>query len=85
MYLDTTYHIDYVPPYDYAPYFEPQMDDYSIVHRKCCSQFTDTADYRRHGINTWQDESGIYANADLKLKVFPINNPIPSNVPEVHP
>uniref|UniRef100_A0A8D0GST2 Cilia and flagella associated protein 95 n=1 Tax=Sphenodon punctatus TaxID=8508 RepID=A0A8D0GST2_SPHPU len=65
--------------------FEPQMDDYSIVHRKCCSQFTDTADYRRHGINTWQDESGIYANADLKLKVFPINNPIPSNVPEVHP
>uniref|UniRef100_A0A8C8RFP6 Chromosome 9 open reading frame 135 n=1 Tax=Pelusios castaneus TaxID=367368 RepID=A0A8C8RFP6_9SAUR len=60
----------------------PQTGDYSIVHRKCHSQFTDTADYRRHGINTWQDESGIYANADIKQKVFPVTNPIPSNVPE---
>ncbi|KAH0628276.1 hypothetical protein JD844_009193 [Phrynosoma platyrhinos] len=55
---------------------------YSVVHRKCHSQFTDTADYRRHGINTWQDESGVYANADLKLKVFPVTNPIPTNVLE---
>uniref|UniRef100_A0A8C3S892 Chromosome 9 open reading frame 135 n=1 Tax=Chelydra serpentina TaxID=8475 RepID=A0A8C3S892_CHESE len=61
-----------------------QPDGYSIVHRKCHSQFTDTDDYRRHGINTWQDESGIYANADIKQKVFPVTNPIPSNVHEDH-
>ncbi|CAM2114518.1 unnamed protein product [Caretta caretta] len=82
MYLDTTYRIDYVPPYDYTPSVGAQPDGYSIVHRKCHSQFTDTADYRRHGINTWQDESGIYANADIKQKVFPVTNPIPSNVHE---
>ncbi|EMP30445.1 hypothetical protein UY3_12446 [Chelonia mydas] len=116
-YLDTTYRIDYVPPYDYTPYdllrmivkalqipleevqdpthkllgilqtmgpgkVGAQPDGYSVVHRKCHSQFTDTADYRRHGINTWQDESGIYANADIKQKVFPVTNPIPSNVHE---
>ncbi|KAM9138666.1 cilia- and flagella-associated protein 95 [Pangshura tecta] len=82
MYLDTTYRIDYVPPYDYMPYVGAQPDGYSIVHRKCHSQFTDTADYRRHGLNTWQDESGIYANMDIKQQVFPVTNPIPSNVHE---
>lgn len=64
------------------PQVGAQPDGYSVVHRKCHSQFTDTADYRRHGINTWQDESGIYANADIKQKVFPVTNPIPSNVHE---
>ncbi|XP_044302497.1 protein C9orf135 homolog [Varanus komodoensis] len=82
MFLDTTYQTDYVPPYDYVPYVTPDTVGYSVVHRKCHSQFTDTADYRRHGINTWQDESGIYANADLKQKVFPVTNPIPTNVHE---
>ncbi|KAF7250439.1 hypothetical protein EYD10_04121 [Varanus komodoensis] len=81
-FLDTTYQTDYVPPYDYVPYVTPDTVGYSVVHRKCHSQFTDTADYRRHGINTWQDESGIYANADLKQKVFPVTNPIPTNVHE---
>uniref|UniRef100_A0A6J0VC30 Cilia- and flagella-associated protein 95 n=1 Tax=Pogona vitticeps TaxID=103695 RepID=A0A6J0VC30_9SAUR len=80
MLLDTTYRIDYVPPYDYQPYITPEAGGYSIVHRKCHSQFTDTADYRRHGINTWQDESGVYANTDLKQKVFPVTNPILTNV-----
>ncbi|XP_039213338.1 protein C9orf135 homolog [Crotalus tigris] len=82
MFMDTTYRIDYVPPYDYMPYVAPDTSGYSVVHRKCHSQFTDTADYRRHGINTWQDESGVYANADLKQKVFPATNPIPINVEE---
>ncbi|XP_014464144.1 cilia- and flagella-associated protein 95 isoform X1 [Alligator mississippiensis] len=78
--LDTTYRIEYVPPYDYTPYVGVQPDGYSVVHRKCHSQFTDTADYGRHGINTWQNESGIYANAAIKQKFFPVTNPIPSNV-----
>ncbi|XP_053157223.1 cilia- and flagella-associated protein 95 isoform X2 [Hemicordylus capensis] len=82
--LDTTYRIDYVPPYDYTPYVTPEEGGYSVVHRKCHSQFTDTVDYRRHGINTWQDESGIYANADLRQKVFPVTNPIPTNVHEAN-
>ncbi|XP_053264832.1 cilia- and flagella-associated protein 95 isoform X2 [Podarcis raffonei] len=82
MFLDTTYQTDYVPPYDYEPYIELQPDGYSVVHRKCHSQFTDTADYRRHGINTWQDESGLYGNADLRQKVFPVTSPIRTNVNE---
>ncbi|KAJ6669576.1 hypothetical protein lerEdw1_000125 [Lerista edwardsae] len=82
-FLDTTYQIDYVPPYDYDPYIKPEVGGYSVVHRKCHSQFTDIdVDYRRHGINTWQNESGIYANSDLKRKVFPVTNPIPTNVEE---
>ncbi|CAI5786835.1 Hypothetical predicted protein [Podarcis lilfordi] len=81
-FLDTTYQTDYVPPYDYEPYIELQPDGYSVVHRKCHSQFTDTADYRRHGINTWQDESGLYGNADLRQKVFPVTSPIRTNVNE---
>nr|XP_016846502.1 PREDICTED: uncharacterized protein C9orf135 homolog isoform X1 [Anolis carolinensis]XP_016846503.1 PREDICTED: uncharacterized protein C9orf135 homolog isoform X1 [Anolis carolinensis]XP_016846504.1 PREDICTED: uncharacterized protein C9orf135 homolog isoform X1 [Anolis carolinensis] len=85
MLLDTTYHIDYVPPYDYQPYVTLDPAGYSVVHRKCHSQFCDTADYRRHGINTWQDESGVYANADLRQKVFPVVNPIPTNVEEEKP
>lgn len=28
--------------------------------RRRQSQFTDTADYRRAGRNTWQEESGVY-------------------------
>nr|XP_028605382.1 protein C9orf135 homolog isoform X2 [Podarcis muralis] len=83
-FLDTTYQTDYVPPYDYEPYIELQPDGYSVVHRKCHSQFTDTADYRRHGINTWQDESGLYGNADLRQKVFPVTSPIRTNGNEDH-
>uniref|UniRef100_A0A670ZYU0 Cilia and flagella associated protein 95 n=1 Tax=Pseudonaja textilis TaxID=8673 RepID=A0A670ZYU0_PSETE len=84
MFMDTSYRSDYVPPYDYIPYVTPDTSGYSVVHRKCHSQFTDTADYRRHGINTWQDESGVYANTDLKQKVFPVTNPIPTYVEEAN-
>ncbi|MBZ3882172.1 hypothetical protein SUZIE_166605 [Sciurus carolinensis] len=46
------------------------QDDYSIVHRKCRSQFTDLDGSKRFGINTWHDESGIYANSDVKQKLY---------------
>ncbi|XP_048360009.1 protein CFAP95 isoform X2 [Sphaerodactylus townsendi] len=81
-FLDTIYQRDYVAPYDYTTYVTAHLGGYSVIHRKCHSQFTDTADYRRHGINTWQDESGIYANSDLRQKVLPATSPILSNVNE---
>ncbi|XP_054110954.1 cilia- and flagella-associated protein 95 isoform X5 [Callithrix jacchus] len=65
----TTYSEDYVPPYDYQPHSYTCHDDYSIVHRKCRSQFTDLNGSKRFGINTWHDESGIYANSDVKRKL----------------
>ncbi|XP_036289736.1 protein C9orf135 homolog isoform X2 [Pipistrellus kuhlii] len=67
----TTYAENYTRPYDYQPLDYPCQDDYSIVHRKCCSQFTDLNGSKRYGINTWHDESGIYANADVKRKLYP--------------
>lgn len=51
--------------------------DLSPAYRKCNSQFTDTADYRRPGRNTWQDESGVYANTHYKRQVMQPTNPIP--------
>ena len=36
--------------------------DWSPAVRRMKSQFTDVTDYRRNGRNTWNDESGIYAN-----------------------
>nr|XP_033780645.1 protein C9orf135 homolog isoform X2 [Geotrypetes seraphini] len=77
MIFDTTYNSAFVAPFPYIPschYLAPQ--EYSTVHRKCHSQFTDTADYRRYGINTWQDESGVYANTELKRKFFKPTCPI---------
>ncbi|XP_004678051.1 PREDICTED: uncharacterized protein C9orf135 homolog [Condylura cristata] len=68
----TTYAEDYAPPYDYQPHDYPCQDDYSIVHRKCCSQFTDLNGSKRFGINTWHDESGIYANSYEKQKLYPL-------------
>ncbi|XP_017728551.1 PREDICTED: uncharacterized protein C9orf135 homolog isoform X1 [Rhinopithecus bieti] len=68
----TTYSEDYVPPYEYQPHAYPCGDDYSIVHRKCHSQFTDLNGSKRSGINTWHDESGIYANSDVKWKLYPL-------------
>jgi len=79
-YMNTTYGIDYTEPYPYAPREENQdldgSNDNSSAYKKCHSQFTDTADYRRSGKNTWQDESGIYANHDAKRTVFVNKNPI---------
>ncbi|ELW63118.1 hypothetical protein TREES_T100010041 [Tupaia chinensis] len=50
----------------------PCQDDYSIVHRKCRSQFTDLDGSKRFGINIWHDESGIYANSYVKQKLYPL-------------
>ncbi|XP_073399821.1 cilia- and flagella-associated protein 95 isoform X1 [Dendrobates tinctorius] len=70
MHLITTYGIDYMAPFHYTTFQKvPEAPNYSAF-RKCHSQFTDTADYRRHGRNTWQDESGIYANREVKQKMF---------------
>ncbi|XP_045879215.1 protein C9orf135 homolog isoform X2 [Meles meles] len=68
----TTYAEEYAAPYDYEPLDYPCQDDYSIVHRKCRSQFTDLDGSKRFGINTWHDESGIYANSCVKRKLYPL-------------
>lgn len=81
--LETTHRADFTPPNkDYKPVPEEPKDfpDLSPAYRKCNSQFTDTADYRRVGRNTWQDESGIYANTHFKREVFKPGNPIPESV-----
>ncbi|XP_019586127.2 cilia- and flagella-associated protein 95 isoform X3 [Rhinolophus sinicus] len=72
LYALTTYAENYTPPYDYRPLGYPCQDDYSIVHRKCRSQFTDLNGSKRFGINTWHDESGIYANSYVKEKLCPL-------------
>ena len=66
--FETTNKSDYKPPVPFTPAEEkpPEFDDYSLAHKKCNSQFTDTADYRRGGRNTWQDESGVYHNTHHK-------------------
>ncbi|XP_007936600.1 protein C9orf135 homolog [Orycteropus afer afer] len=73
MYSLTTYSQEYVPPCVYQPVDYP-CEDYSIVHRKCRSQFTDLDGSKRFGINHWHDESGIYANSDVKRKLYPITD-----------
>uniref|UniRef100_A0A803K5R1 Uncharacterized protein n=1 Tax=Xenopus tropicalis TaxID=8364 RepID=A0A803K5R1_XENTR len=47
MHLKTTYYIDYSFPFQ--PTTIPDVRDCSAAYKKCHSQFTDTADYRRHG------------------------------------
>lgn len=82
-YLESTHRSDYTPPdKDYVPVPErpPDFADKSAAYRKCHSQFTDTADYRRPGRNTWQDESGIYANSHYKQEVFKPTKPIPEQL-----
>ncbi|XP_067885043.1 cilia- and flagella-associated protein 95-like [Heterodontus francisci] len=75
MYLETTYNYDYMPPYHYIPN-PPEVPKEDGDYRLCQSQFVDTDDHRRHGRNTWMDESGIYANSELKKVLFPPSNPI---------
>ncbi|XP_017197212.1 cilia- and flagella-associated protein 95 isoform X8 [Oryctolagus cuniculus] len=72
MYTLTTYAEEYTPPYDYPSHGCRCQDDYSVVHRKCRSQFTDLNGSKRFGINTWHDESGIYANSCIKRKLYPL-------------
>ncbi|XP_053312645.1 cilia- and flagella-associated protein 95 [Spea bombifrons] len=76
MQMETIYETDYTPPHCYTPYKYPEVPNYSSAYKKCHSQFTDTADYRRFGRNTWQDESGIYANNEIKQMVFKPTCPI---------
>ncbi|XP_066274683.1 cilia- and flagella-associated protein 95-like [Branchiostoma lanceolatum] len=80
--LETTHRADYKAPYPYTPAPEqpPDFPDDSVAYKKCHSQFTDTADYRRSGINTWQDESGMYANSGVKHEIFKPTNTIPSRL-----
>ncbi|XP_040212705.1 protein C9orf135 homolog [Rana temporaria] len=71
IHLDTTYATDYVAPYPGTATLKvAEVPNYSAAYKKCHSQFTDTADYRRHGRNTFQDESGMYANSHMKRLVF---------------
>lgn len=68
--FETTHGSDYKPPFPYTPAEEKPQDfqDYSLAYKKCHSQFADTADYRRSGRNTWQDETGLYSNSHLKAE-----------------
>ncbi|KAK7489500.1 hypothetical protein BaRGS_00019299 [Batillaria attramentaria] len=81
-YLETTHRADFTPPYPFerAEAKPAEFQDKSLAYKKCHSQFTDTADYRRPGRNTWMDESGIYANAHFKREVYPVHNPIPEQL-----
>lgn len=75
--FSTTYSEDFTPQYEYPPPACPRREEYSIVHRKCRSQFTDLNGSKRLGINTWHDESGIYANSEAKQKLYALaRNPI---------
>ncbi|WAR23426.1 CI135-like protein [Mya arenaria] len=79
-YLDTTHRSDFKPPnpnYVPVPECPPDFEDKSAAYRKCLSQFTDTANHRRPGRNTWQDESGIYTNTHYKQEVFKPTETIP--------
>ena len=67
-------------PYEVCTPVEVAEKDNSAAYRKCHSQFTDTADYRRNGRNTWHDETGLYANAEVKSEVFKTSNPIPERL-----
>ncbi|KAM9330696.1 cilia- and flagella-associated protein 95 [Gastrophryne carolinensis] len=58
----------------------PAVPAYSSAYKKCHSQFTDTADYRRHGRNTWHDESGVYGNRQIKQLLFKSTCPITTHL-----
>ena len=64
----------------FSPQTPPPEPDQSALWRKCHSQFTDVDDYRRHGRNTWQDESGVYANSMIKEQTIKPTNPIPERL-----
>ncbi|XP_041359032.1 protein C9orf135-like isoform X2 [Gigantopelta aegis] len=72
MYLETTHRTDFKPPYPYTPKEDKpvELPDHTFANKKCNSQFTDTADWRRPGRNTWQDETGIYSNIHYKRQLY---------------
>ncbi|XP_069481892.1 cilia- and flagella-associated protein 95 [Ambystoma mexicanum] len=77
MHLKTTYNDDFVSPCYFVPRSHVQdASPLPAVYKKCHSQFADTADHRRFGINTWQDESGVYANKELKQSLIKRTDPI---------
>jgi len=81
--LDTTYKADFYPPFpmeDKKQQETVEPEDKSVAYKKMKSQFTDTADYKRNGWNTWQDESGIYANSEYKKQVFSKTCTIPERM-----
>ena len=81
-YLDTTYKVDYkdIYPCTSQSNASAEESDLSAAYKKCHSQFIDIADYRRHGRNTWQDESGQYANSEIKKEVYKQTNTIPERL-----
>nr|XP_014348885.1 PREDICTED: uncharacterized protein C9orf135 homolog [Latimeria chalumnae] len=77
MHLETTQKAHYGLPYPTVTSAKiPEEIDYSAAYKKCYSQFTDICTSRKSGINTWQDESGIYPNSEIKWKRFKAANPI---------
>ncbi len=52
----------------------------SPLWKKCHSQFTDVDDYRRHGENTWHNQSGCYDSQELRATVVPKTDTIPSRI-----
>jgi len=82
LHLDTTYTADFYPPFPMTCQHpeEEESEDKIAAYKRMKSQFTDTADYRRNGWNTWQDESGIYANSEYKKQIFPKTCTIPERV-----
>ncbi|KAK2145086.1 hypothetical protein NP493_4034g00001 [Ridgeia piscesae] len=82
-YHTTTHLNDYRAPYPFLLSTGARLPDYGLAYKRCMSQFTDTADYRRFGYNTWWDESGHYGNSHLRAQVpvYAYRNPIfPSKI-----
>lgn len=70
LYLSSTLYVQTPPP----------EQDKSPMWKKCHSQFTDTDDYRRHGHNTWMDETGLYANTGMKRELIKPTDTIPERL-----
>lgn len=54
----------------------PNEDLQTAANRRCLSQFSDTANHRRQGRNTWQDETGVYGNTHLRRQAHAYKNPL---------
>ena len=52
----------------------PQQEEPMVTYHHCLSEFTDTADHRRSGINTWQDFSGANRHYQIWNLYWPIHN-----------
>ncbi|PAA61509.1 hypothetical protein BOX15_Mlig030114g1 [Macrostomum lignano] len=54
----------------------PDEDLLTAANKRPLSQFCDTAGHRRQGRNTWQDETGVYANTHLRRQAHAYKNPL---------